>query len=101
MKAASSTELVSTLSQLTFIDRIWLYGSRRSESRSDGARISIAIDCPTATLFDWQQIRAIVAKACGAMPVECIRWDTLDASAPVRRRILDDRVLVHMVAVHG
>ncbi len=98
MKAVSSTELVDTLSQLSFIERIWFFGSRRSESRAAGGNIAIAIDCPTATLFDWQQIRAIVTKACGATPVECVRWDTLDASAPVRRRILDDRVLVHMDA---
>lgn len=91
----SSTELVKTLAELAVIDRIWLYGRRRTESRAAGGHLAIAIDCPAATLFDWQQICAIVRKACGATPVECIRWDTLDASAPLRQRILANRVLVH------
>lgn len=96
MESNASTDLVKTLSQLPFIRRIWLYGSRRSESRARGGQLAIAIECPTATLFDWQQIYAIVSAASGSTHFECIRWDTLDASAPVRRRILDERVLVHM-----
>lgn len=91
----SSTELVKTLAELAVINRIWLYGRRRTESRAAGGHIAIAIDCPDATLFDWQQIRAIVRKACGATSVECVRWDTLDASAPIRQQILANRVLVH------
>ena len=82
------------LKKLSFIDEIWLYGSRAKENHTEKSDIDIAICCPHASDKDWYQVLAIIEEADTLLKIDCVRFDALSENSELRRNILKDHVVL-------
>jgi len=83
------------LTILTFIEQIWLFGSRArgdNESRSD---IDIALVCPTATDKDWLQVLDIIENADTLLKIDCIRFDNLKNNDLFKQNIINYKKVIY------
>lgn len=71
------TDLLKQLKKLPFIDDIYLFGSRTDSVHAKYADIDIAINCPNATIKEWQQILDIIENAETLLKIDCIRYDKI------------------------
>jgi len=71
------TALLKQLKKLPFIDNIYLFGSRTDSAHAKYADIDIAINCPNATIKEWQQILDIIENAETLLKIDCIRYDKI------------------------
>lgn len=96
MKKSSITnyEFFKKLCQLSFIDEVWLYGSRARQDNIARADIDLAIICPRATELDWFEIIEIIENADTLLHIDCIRFDTLLPTNKLRQNIENDKVVL-------
>jgi predicted nucleotidyltransferase len=87
------------LSQLPFVEKIFLYGSRSRGDHYDRSDIDLAIECPDASFRDWQTILTIIEDADTLLKIDCVRFDTLSESNPLRHSVLRDRVTLYQRGV--
>jgi len=80
------------LKQLSFVEKIILFGSRARGSERVRSDIDIAIVCPDATIQDWQQVMNIIDRADTLLMIDCIRFDSLDRE--MQQYILKDGIEV-------
>jgi nucleotidyltransferase substrate binding protein (TIGR01987 family) len=76
------------LVKLSFIDQIWLYGSRARKDNSERSDIDLAIVCPKANDSNWLQVREILENADTLLKIDCIRFDLLSENNPLRQAII-------------
>lgn len=79
----------NTLIKLSFIERIWLYGSRARGDNSERSDIDLAIMCPKANDSDWLQVQNILENADTLLKIDCIRFDLLSESNTLRQAIIE------------
>lgn len=65
----------------SFIDEIWLFGSRARQDHHQRADIDLALVCPKANEKNWEQILEIIEQADTLLKIDCIRLDTLSPSS--------------------
>jgi nucleotidyltransferase substrate binding protein (TIGR01987 family) len=82
------------LTQFSFIDSIWLYGSRARGDFTERSDIDIAIICPSASQGDWRKILEIIENADTLLKIDCIRFDLLKDQSVLKRNIEKDRKLL-------
>jgi predicted nucleotidyltransferase len=88
-----SYKFFETLASLPFVKKIFLFGSRAkgtNEARSD---IDLAIDCPKATVYDWNSIMEIIENADTLLKIDCVRFDRIK-SKKFKDAILQDHVIL-------
>lgn len=83
------------LSHLTFVQEIYLYGSRARGDHRDRSDIDLAIECPEASDEDWLNILAIIESADTLLKIDCVRLDTLSETNPLRHSILRDGIQLY------
>lgn len=82
------------LSELSYVDEIYLYGSRARNTHHDRSDIDLAIVCPRASDQEWLEILESVHQADTLLKIDCVRFDRLK-DEPLRSEILRDRVLLY------
>jgi uncharacterized protein len=82
------------LAALPFVDAIWLYGSRARGTARPRSDIDLAVLCPRADWHDWDRVERIVEDADTLLHIDCVRWDELAPTDPLREAILRNRVVV-------
>lgn len=95
-KSINSYRFIHQLSDLSFIDEIWLFGSRArgdNQSRSD---IDLAIICPEASDSDWLKVKQIIDDADTLLNIDCVRYDEHRLDAEFIKNILKDKKIVYM-----
>lgn len=88
-KAISLDELKT----LSFVEKVYLYGSRAKNTHRDRSDIDIAVDCPTATDAQWLEVLDIIEDSPTLLKVDCIRLDVLKSDSRLFREILTGIVL--------
>jgi nucleotidyltransferase substrate binding protein (TIGR01987 family) len=89
-------KFLKKLQELSFIDEIWLFGSRARGDHGDRSDIDIAILCPKATESDWRMIEDIINNADTLLKVDCIRFDKLNVEDKFYNNILKDKKVIYM-----
>jgi uncharacterized protein len=82
------------LTELPFVDVIYVYGSRARGDADERSDIDLAILCPEATEEDWKQVEAIATNADILVSVDVVRWDKLPGNSVFRQSIVRERTPV-------
>ena len=94
-KDLESYQFIAKLKDLSFIDEIWLFGSRGRGDQHDRSDIDLAIICPKATSRDWQKVLGVIDEADTLLKIDCLRFDTLSKDDTLRFNILRDKRLIY------
>lgn len=86
-KEISQMKFVQQLSELPFVSKIILYGSRARGDHRDRSDIDIAVECHDATREDWLAVVEIVEQADTLLKIDCVQFDTLSKQNPLRQAI--------------
>lgn len=73
-------QFFQALTELPFIEKILLFGSRARGDAEERSDIDLAIVCPDATKRDWFTVQDIIDSADTLLKIDCIRLDTLPDS---------------------
>jgi predicted nucleotidyltransferase len=79
---------IQRLKALSFVEGIYLYGSRAKGAHSFRSDIDLAIQCPSASRKDWLKILEIVDEADTLLEIDCVRLDELRDGDLLKQRIL-------------
>ena len=91
----SSYEFFKVLTHIPQIRRIFLYGSRARKDHTARSDIDIAIDCPGATVQDWNMIETIIEQADTLLTIDFIRYDELKQDNPLKKSIDRDGIILY------
>lgn len=83
------------LSDLSYVDKIYLYGSRARDTHRERSDIDIAIQCPRATNSEWHNILNIIDDAPTLLKVDCVRLDKLSSKSPLLVSILEEGIVLY------
>lgn len=81
------------LRTLLFVDEIWLFGSRATETHQKRSDIDLSILCPRANEEDWQQVLTIVENSDILLKIDCVRFDILEDDR-LKREIEQNKVVL-------
>lgn len=84
------------LKRLSFVEQIWLFGSRARGDNLEKSDIDIAIICPKASKKDWFEILNIVENADTLLKIDCIRFDDHNISQDLRDNIAKDKRVIYV-----
>lgn len=73
-------QLVENLSRLTYVESVWLFGSRARRDNHLRSDVDLAIDCPNASATEWHMILDEVDQADTLLPIDCVRLNESDAA---------------------
>lgn len=87
-------KFIEKLKKLSFIDEIWLFGSRARGDYNDRSDIDIALVCGKASRSDWLSVVDIIDNADTLLKIDCLR---LDSSLDKRlyQNIIKDKKLIY------
>lgn len=91
MLSIKSYDFYYDLLILSFVDAIWLYGSRGRQTSTSQSDIDLAILCPKASAADWQKVEDIIRQADTLIKIDLVRFDELDPSSALYQNILRDK----------
>lgn len=83
------------LTKLTFIEKIYLYGSRARGDHKSRSDIDLAIFCPQASDDDWYLVLDLVDQADTLLKIDCVRFDRLADENPLKKSIIQDEIILY------
>jgi predicted nucleotidyltransferase len=83
----ASYNFYQKLTQLDFVEKIILFGSRATSSFRPDSDIDIAIQAAKADVLEWQMVLDIVEDADTLLKIDCVRIDKLSNHSELRRNI--------------
>ncbi len=95
MKDIQSYKFLKKLAELSFIDEIWLFGSRGRGDNSERADIDLAIICPKASDSDWRCVLDIISNADTLLKIDCVRFDHLAKDDKLRENIVRFKKIIY------
>jgi predicted nucleotidyltransferase len=91
-KPSSSSDLpyrfIDRLKALSFVEAIYLYGSRARGDHSPRSDIDLAVLCPSASQKDWLKVLEIIEESDTLLQIDCVRLDELRDEDRLKERIL-------------
>lgn len=84
----------SLISQ-TFVQTVWLFGSRARGDNQDRADIDLAVLCPAASIKDWQVLQDIVENADTLLQIDLVRFDELDDPSSLKQAIMQQGIKLY------
>lgn len=95
-KDITSYSFFKRLTQLPFVDAIYLYGSRARGSNFSRSDIDLAISCPDATPEQWLEILKLIEleRVDTLLQIDVTRYDTLEESR-FRNRLETDKQILY------
>lgn len=82
------------LTDLPYITKIILYGSRSKKSQQKRSDIDLAINCPDAIDIEWLEIKEILERADTLLKIDCIRLDELTPKSRFKKAILEEGIVL-------
>ena len=79
----------------SFVDEIWLYGSRARGDNGARSDFDIAIVCPRAMSHEWVTLKMDLEDADTLFKIDCVRFDALSNDSLFKKHILKDRVILY------
>ena len=95
MKDIASYKFIERLKQLSFVDEIWLFGSRARGDNQERSDIDLAILCKDAKDSDWLRVMDIVDNADTLLKIDCVRLGKKSLSKGLYNNILKDKVVLY------
>lgn len=89
-------QFLEKLKNLSFIDEIWLFGSRARGDYNQKSDIDLALLCPDATDKDWLTIMNIIEDADTLLKIDCVKLDQAAISKELYDNILKDRKIIYV-----
>jgi nucleotidyltransferase substrate binding protein (TIGR01987 family) len=89
-------QFLEKLKNLSFVQEIWLFGSRARGDNRPKSDIDLAILCPNATDMDWLKVVSIIEDADTLLKIDCIRFDQKNISPELYQNILKDKKVIYM-----
>lgn len=83
------------LQAMECIEKIILYGSRARADHKERSDIDLAIVCPQASDNDWFEITEIIDDADTLLKIDCVRFDKLKDTNPLKQSIIRDGVILY------
>lgn len=87
MKDIENYGFMQQLMGLSFVDEVWIFGSRARGDHMERSDIDIAIVCPHAEEKDWRQVRDIIDNADTLLKIDCVRFDQLSDNDKLKKNI--------------
>jgi uncharacterized protein len=84
-------EFFQKLTQLPFVDAVWLYGSRARGVHQERADVDLAVVCPRASREQWLTVMDIIDDADTLLEIDCVRFDELPLNDRLRQNIIRDK----------
>lgn len=96
MTLLSEHGFLKKLAQLPFVEKIILYGSRARNDNKERSDIDLAIVCSNSIENkDWQNVLNIIDDADTLLNIDCIKYNDLTESNPLKQAIDHDGVLIY------
>ena len=89
-------QFIEKLKSLSFIDEIWIFGSRARGDNQPRADIDLAIICPMATNEDWLKVIDIIEKADTLLKIDCVRFEEKSMSQALQDNILKEKEVIYV-----
>lgn len=84
----TNTPFFKKITQLPFVSRVILYGSRARGDYRERSDIDLAIDCPQASLADWLTIVDIIEDNQDTLlGIDYVRYDELSDTNQLKKAI--------------
>ena len=87
-------EFIDKLKKMSFIDEIWLYGSRARDSHQERSDIDLAIICPKASKDDWIEILKVIEEKDTLLQVDAVRYDEIK-DIQFKKRIEKEKIVLY------
>lgn len=81
---------------LSFVQKIFLFGSRARKDNQERSDIDLAVFCPSATDREWLKLLDILDDADTLLKIDCVRWDQLSVKSPLRKNIETEGVALYV-----
>lgn len=94
-KEITQYNFIKKLTELVYIDEIWLFGSRARGDNKERADIDLAIVCPNATDLDWLKVTNIINNADTLMKIDFIRLDKEKINKELYQNILKEKKIIY------
>jgi predicted nucleotidyltransferase len=88
-------QFFNKLKEFSFVEEIWLFGSRARGDHQKRADIDIAIACSHASEKDWLSVLEIIEEADTLLSIDCLRLDTLDDASDIKKAIFTQGRLLY------
>ncbi|MCB9493600.1 MAG: nucleotidyltransferase domain-containing protein [Epsilonproteobacteria bacterium] len=93
-ESVTSYSFFKKLTQLPFVDAIYLFGSRARGVSDEHSDIDLAIVCPQANEYDWLEVVKIIEQADTLLKIDCLRLDAL-SSKKLKKNILEEKKILY------
>ena len=95
-----SYHFLEKLKKLSFVEEIWLFGSRARGDYEERSDIDLAIVCPKATHADWLKVMKIVDEPDTLLKIDCIRFNDAELTEDFCKNILKDKRIIYMKEIN-
>lgn len=95
MKQDLNYQFIEKLKELTFIDEIWLFGSRARGDNRTKSDIDLAVICPNVSENEWIKVIEIIEDADTLLKIDCIKFDQESITPMLYNNILKDKKVLY------
>ena len=88
-------KFLEQIKNLSFVEAVYLFGSRARGDATDKSDIDLAIVCPSADISQWLDIKEILDNAACLNHIDAVRYDTLQAGL-FKRKIDEDKQVLYV-----
>ena len=88
-------QFIQKITELPFVDAIYLYGSRSRGDHHPTSDIDLAVLCPDANPLEWDQVMEIVEHADTLLMIDCLRYDKLPDNSKIKQAIDKDKQVIY------
>ena len=85
---------LDAISELPFVEVIYLFGSRARGDAHEKSDIDLAIVCPSADIKDWLTVQEMLENAPVLNQIDVVRYDTLKDGL-FKRKIDEDKKVLY------
>lgn len=86
-------QFIHYLSQLPFVEKIFLFGSRARNDHRERSDIDIALFSPSASNNDWLKVMEIIDNADTLLKIDCVRLDRADIE--LQNKIFQEGIILY------
>ena len=83
------------LIQLPFVEKVILFGSRANGTFRPRSDIDVAIFCPSADIYQWNEVLNIVEDADTLLNIDCVNLNDLPSSSELKANIEKNGIIIY------
>jgi predicted nucleotidyltransferase len=83
------------LIQLPFVEKIILFGSRANGTFRPKSDIDIAIFCPSADTYQWNEVLNIIEDADTLLSIDCVNLNDLPSNSALKNNIEENGIVIY------